>query len=317
MVTQWEEAATVRTDARSSLALAPIPALRVWQQRVQDYVALTKPRILMLLLFTGYAAMWVAAGGPPPWIQALPAMVGLALSCGAANAINMWYDRDIDSIMHRTRNRPVPAGRLSPGQALAFGIAAGALSFVLLAAAVNLLSALLALGGMLYYVCIYTMWLKRSSVQNIVIGGAAGAVPPLVGWAAVAGEISWAAVVMFLIVFVWTPPHFWALALFRNEDYRRASVPMMPVVRGEGATKRQIMIYSALMVPAAAALYWTGAAGGLYLVVALISSLLYLGMNVALCRERLPACRWAVRSFAGSVIWLGVIFLVMMCDTFV
>ncbi|HYF95004.1 MAG TPA: heme o synthase [Symbiobacteriaceae bacterium] len=295
-------------------AAAALPAVRSFGDVARDYLALTKPRILVLLLITGYAAMWVAAGGPPPFGLTLATMLGLGISCGAANAINMWWDRDIDSVMTRTQKRPLPAGRLTPGQVLAFGVMTGALSFVLLAAAVNLLTAVLSLAGLLYYVIIYTMWLKRSSTQNIVIGGAAGAVPPLVGWAAVAGNVSWAAVVMFLIVFMWTPPHFWALALFRNEDYRRAGVPMLPVVKGEMATKWQILLYSALMIPTTAALYWTGLVGRAYLWSTTVLGASMVAAAVLLLRERLPEKKWAVRTFIWSILWLGLVFAVMMID---
>jgi protoheme IX farnesyltransferase len=295
-------------------AAAALPAGRTFRETARDYLALTKPRILLLLLITGYAAMAVAARGLPDFGLSVVTLLGLGMSCGAANAINMWWDRDIDAVMHRTQKRPLPAGRLTEGQVLAFGIMTGALSFVLLAAVVNLLTAVLSLGGLLFYVCVYTMWLKRSSTQNIVIGGAAGAVPPLVGWAAVTGQVSWAAVVMFLIVFMWTPPHFWALALFRNDDYRRAGVPMLPVVRGEMHTKWQILLYAIGMIPSTAALYWTGVVGRFYL-----WSTTLLGATMVLCavmllRERLPEKKWAVKTFAWSIFWLGLVFAAMVLD---
>jgi len=299
--------------AGASQAVA-LPALRPPGEVARDYLTLTKPRILILLLITGYAAMWVAAGGFPNVALSAVAMLGLAMSCGAANAINMWFDRDIDAVMNRTRKRPLPTGRLTPAQALGFGVLMGALSFVLLAAAVNLTTALLSLGGLLFYVLIYTMWLKRSSTQNIVIGGAAGAVPPMVGWAAVTGRVDWAAVVMFLIVFMWTPPHFWALALFRNEDYKRANVPMLPVVRGERHTKWQILIYSALMIPTTAALYWTGVVGQVYLWVSTALGATMVVFALLLMRERLPSQKWAVRTFIWSIFWLYLVFLVMVVD---
>ncbi|MFZ5825065.1 MAG: heme o synthase [Bacillota bacterium] len=299
---------TPRPPGRPIVRAGELPGL------LRDYLALMKPRILILLLVTGYAAMWVAAKGAPPLELALTTMVGLGLSCGGANAINMWWDRDIDAIMSRTRKRPLPAGRLSPGEALAFGAAAGTASFLLLGLAVNWLAAGLSLAGLLFYVCIYTMWLKRSTVQNIVIGGAAGAVPPLVGWAAVTGDLSWAAVVMFLVVFVWTPPHFWALALFRNEDYRRAGVPMLPVLKGEVYTKWQILLYSLALIPTTAALYWTQTVGAGYLWTAVGVSAGYLWVNGKLLQERLPAKRWAVSSFALSILYLGLIFLAMAVD---
>lgn len=297
----------------ASVAMA-LPASLPLGEVMRAYVTLTKPRILMLLIITGYAAMWVAAGGFPSIPLTLVSMFGLAMSCGAANAINMWYDQDIDAIMKRTQKRPIPAGLLTPAQVLGFGVLTGALSFVLLAFAVNLLTAVLSLSGLLFYVLIYTMWLKRSTDQNIVIGGAAGAVPPLVGWAAVTGSLSWGAIVMFLIVFVWTPPHFWALALFRNDDYRRAGVPMLPVVRGERYTKWQILLYTLLLIPTTVGLYWTGVVGQFYLWVSLVAGLIYLAINVVLFFEKLPAYKWAVRSFAWSIFWLGFIFLAMVLD---
>lgn len=287
---------------------------RRWTATARDYLMLTKPRILLLLLITAYAAMWVAAGGLPDWRLTIVTMVGLGMSCGAANAINMWWDRDIDALMLRTQNRPLPAGRLTPAQVLTFGLVMGALAFAILARGVNLLSALLSLAGLLFYVCVYTMWLKRTSTQNIVIGGAAGAVPPLVGWSAVTGRVEWAAVVMFLIIFVWTPPHFWALALYRNEDYRRAGVPMLPVVKGEMATRWQILAYALLTIPTTAALYWTGVVGQVYLWVTTILGLTFVACAVGLFFERLPAQRWAVRTFAWSIFWLGLVFLIMTLD---
>lgn len=297
----------------SAAALAATPA-RPLGEVLRAYLMLTKPRILVLLLITGFAAMWVAAGSMPEPGLTLVTMIGLGMSCGAANAINMWYDRDIDGLMRRTKLRPIPAGLLTPAQALGFGILTGALSFVLLALAVNLLTAALSLAGLLFYVLIYTMWLKRSTDQNIVIGGAAGAIPPLVGWAAVTGSLSWAAVIMFLIVFVWTPPHFWALALFRSEDYKAAGVPMLPVVRGERQTRWQILLYTLLLIPTTLGLYLTGAVGMLYVWITLGAGLIYLMANLVLMFERLPVYKWAVRSFAWSILWLGIVFLAMMID---
>nr|PZN72063.1 MAG: protoheme IX farnesyltransferase [Bacillota bacterium] len=282
-------------------------------QVLRDYVALTKPRIVILLLITAFAAMWVAAGGLPPLGLTIVTLTGLAMSCGAANAINMWYDRDIDAIMTRTRRRPLPAGRLAPEQALRFGVVMGVLSFLVLLT-VNLLTALLAAAGLLFYVLVYTMWLKRSTAHNIVIGGAAGAAPPLVGWAAVTGRLDWAAVIMFLVVFVWTPPHFWALALFRSEDYARAGVPMLPVVRGERVTKWQILLYSVLLVPSAALLYWTGAVGRFYLWTSVLLGAAMVAAAIGLLRERPPQMDWAHRTYGWSLLYLFAVFLAMMLD---
>ena len=281
-------------------------------QMVRDYVLLTKPRIVVLLLITGFAAMWVAAGGPPPPGVTVVTMVGLAMSCGAANAINMWYDRDIDAIMTRTQRRPLPAGRLTPAQALRFGVVTGVLSFLVLLT-VNLLTALLATAGLLFYVLVYTMWLKRSTVHNIVIGGAAGAAPPLVGWAAVTGRLDWAALVMFLVVFVWTPPHFWALALFRGEDYERAGVPMLPVVRGERAAKWQILFYSLLLIPPRPCC--TGPARRPALPVDVRRAGGGHGRRFGGPATGAAApMEWAHRTFGWSLLYLAVVFLAMMLD---
>src|SRR5690606_10419178 len=203
----------------------------------RDFWALTKPRIMALILTTGFMTILLAADGLPPFPLLLAAVLGTALASASANTLNMYFDRDIDAIMTRTRSRPLPAGRVEPAHAFVFGVVLGIASFVLLSTAVNLLSAVLAVAGILFYVLVYTLGLKRRTPQNIVIGGAAGAVPPLIGWAAVTGTVEWPAILLFAIIFLWTPPHFWALALLKNEDYVRAGVPMMPVVRGEEETR--------------------------------------------------------------------------------
>lgn len=282
--------------------------------RVADYVQLMKPRILLLILVTGYGAMWVASHGMPDPLHSLITMLGLFLTSGGANAVNMWYDRDIDAIMTRTKNRPLPAGRLTPHQALTFGVGAGIVGVLLLAFTVNILAASLALAGYLYYVLIYTMWLKRTSHQNIVIGGGAGAIPPLVGWAAVTGSIGVPAMLMFLVVFLWTPPHFWALALFRNDDYRRAGVPMLPVVRGESQAKWGILVYALLVIPASLLLYWTGVVGSGYLWAALILGVWFASACYALLRGRVPAETGARRVFGYSIVYLMVLFIAMLVD---
>ena len=214
---------------------------------VRDYIALTKPRVILLLEVTAVAAMVIAARGWPGWRLVLLTFAGGWLAASGANAINCWFDRDIDLEMGRTRSRPIPAGRIEPLQALAFGVGLGAASFVLLATTVNLLSAVLAMTALLFYVLVYTMWLKRSSMQNIVIGGAAGAIPPLVGWAAVTGSLDLTAVFLFAVVFYWTPPHFWALSLLLKGDYTRAGVPMLPVVQGDRQTRYQIVLYTIVL----------------------------------------------------------------------
>ena len=230
----------------------------------RDYVALTKPRIMSLLLITGFCGMVAGARGWPGTATAISAMAGLALACGGASALNHVLDRDIDPLMgERTKSRPVASGRVAPSRALEFGLALSAFSFVLLASTVNVLTAVLALVGNLFYVLVYTRWLKRTTPQNIVIGGAAGAVPPLVGWAAATGNVTVAALLLFVIVFVWTPPHFWALALLIKDNYRAAGVPMLPVVRGDRETARQIVLYSAALVGGDAPALGVGVGGPL------------------------------------------------------
>ncbi|MDI3316333.1 MAG: heme o synthase [Bacillota bacterium] len=276
--------------------------------RASDYVALTKPGIVLLLVLTAYAAMLVATRGlPSPW-RVLWTLLGLALSAGGANAVNMWYDADIDRVMSRTRQRPIPAGRMRREQALGFGLALGALAFTLMAWQVGWLAAGLTLAGYLYYVLIYTMWLKRRTPENIVIGGGAGAFPPLVGWAAVTGSISPAAVLMFLIIFLWTPPHFWSLSLYRQEDYRRARIPMMPVARGERRTKLESFLYTLALLVASLAMGWTGVAGPLYMVVAAALGAGFLVLQGLLWRERDPAAPWARRTFRYSLLYLTLLF---------
>ncbi|HVB08837.1 MAG TPA: heme o synthase [Bacillota bacterium] len=284
-------------------------------RRLSDYLALTKPKIIVLLLITGACAMLVAKGGGVPGPRLLlVTLLGLGLSCGGANAMNMWYDRDIDPIMNRTRNRPIPSGRMRPGAALTFGIAAQVASILLLGLLVNWLAAVLSLAGFVYYVFIYTMWLKRRTPQNIVIGGGAGAFPPLVGWAAVTGQVGIAALLMFLIIFMWTPPHFWSLALYKDEDYRRAGIPMMPVVRGWQTTKWQSLAYSVLLLAASMLLYWTGVVGLLYLVAAVVLGAVFIGYSLVLLREPKPEVKWAKRTFRFSLLYLTAIFAVMVLN---
>ncbi|MDR7457759.1 MAG: heme o synthase, partial [Armatimonadota bacterium] len=238
----------VRVRLVAADAAAPAAAGR--RPVVADYLALTKPRIIVLLLVTTITTMVVAAGGMVAWTLAVYTLLGGALAAGAANAINCYWDRDVDALMRRTRGRPLPARRVAPASALAFGGVLAAASVLLLGLNVNWLAAGLALAGIVYYVGIYTIWLKRTTPQNIVIGGAAGAVPPLVGWAAVRGDVGLPAILLFAVIFLWTPPHFWALALHRADDYRAARIPMLPVVRGTAETVRQMMLYTAALVAA-------------------------------------------------------------------
>jgi heme o synthase len=280
-------------------------------QTVQAFIALTKPRILVMLVFTSLCAAFVAQRGVPDLGTTLAMLVGLWLSTAGSAAINMWYDRDIDAIMTRTSNRPIPAGRVEPNAALWFGIVLSVLSIIELVLFVNFLTAVLALAGILYYAVVYTMWLKRSTPQNIVIGGGAGAMPPLIGWASVTNHVSLASILMFLIIFLWTPPHFWALALYKNEDYTRAGIPMMPVVRGARSTKRQSLAYAVLLLMSSVALYVTGTVGLLYLIVALIVGLVFLYYNIRLLLEPDDQYVWAKRTFFCSLIYLPVLFISM------
>jgi heme o synthase len=243
---------------------------RVWQI-VLDYYQLTKPRLIILFLITTAAAMWVAAQGQVNPLLLVVTLTSGAFAAAAANVINCWYDRDIDGIMERTRHRPLPAGRIKPGEALRFAAVLTTLAFGLLAFFANLLSAGLAMAGIAVYVGVYTHWLKRSSPENIVIGGAAGAIPPLVGWAAVTGELSWPAWVLFAIVFIWTPPHFWPLAMMIQEDYAKVGVPMLPVVAGDQPTAQRILGYTLLLLPLTLLLvYPLHVAGSVYGVTALV-----------------------------------------------
>ncbi|MFL6010776.1 MAG: heme o synthase [Gaiellaceae bacterium] len=282
----------------------------------RDYVALTKPRIMSLLLVTGLCAMFVGAGGAPSaWLVAVT-MTGLALACGGASALNHVLDRDIDKLMgKRTRARPLAAERMPPTRALEFGLTLSAFSFVLLASLVNVLAALLALVGNLFYVLVYTRWLKRSTPQNIVIGGAAGAVPPLVGWAAVTGNLTLPALWLFLIVFFWTPPHFWALALLIRRDYEAARIPMLPVVRGVRETTRQIVLYAFLLVAVTAVPFVWGTLGYAYLGAAAALGGAFVWLALCLRRDTTP--RRAALLFHFSLLYLALLFTAMALDPLV
>lgn len=277
-----------------------------------DYVRLTKPRIISLLLVTTAGAMFVAAGGVPDGWLLMWTMVGGYLAAGGANAINHYVDRDIDGRMSRTTGRPVVAGRVAPGRALVFGVGLGALSALVLGLAANWLAAALALLGLALYVGVYTLWLKRTTIHNIVIGGSAGAVPPLVGWAAVTGDLGLSAWLLFAIVFYWTPPHFWALALILRRDYAAAGVPMLPVVRGEAETKRQILLWTLVMVAVSLLPVASGAAGGVYLGAALALGAVFVGLAALLARH--PALGWARATFHYSLLYLALIFVALVVD---
>jgi protoheme IX farnesyltransferase len=294
-------------------------ALDTWYDMIaviRNYVNLAKPHVTMLLLAVTVTTMIVAAHGWPSLGLMVTTLMGGALAAASANAINCYIDRDIDSIMGRTRHRPVPAGRVPPQHALWFGVGAALLSFTVFSFFVNPLSAVLALGGILFYVVVYTLWLKRTTPQNIVIGGAAGGVPVLVGWAAVTNTVGLPALVLFAIIFFWTPAHFWALALLIRKDYERARVPMLPVVAGDVATYHRILLYTVLTLASTILLFAIHALGYLYLAVALVLGALFLHLVLQLFRSggTPTASRWAHRLFWYSNSYLALLFVAMALD---
>ncbi|MEC9266752.1 MAG: heme o synthase [Alphaproteobacteria bacterium] len=278
---------------------------------VRDYIRLLKPRVMSLVVFSGFAGLVLAPGDLHPVLAAV-AVLCIAVGSGAAGAINMWYDRDIDAVMTRTRGRPIPRGRIAADDALAFGTVLAAGSVFLMALAVNFMAAGILAAAILFYVFVYTMWLKRSTPQNIVIGGAAGAFPPMIGWAAVTGGISVESLVLFSLIFFWTPPHFWALALYRRGDYAEAGVPMLPVVAGVRATKLQMLIYTILLLPLAVAPYWLGIAGPLYGAAAAVLGALFTLSAVAVWFDATD--KSAKRMFGYSIFYLFALFGAMMLD---
>jgi protoheme IX farnesyltransferase len=280
------------------------------RQVVGDYVELTKPKVQTLLLFTTITTMEVA-GNPSVGRVGLTCLGGY-LSAGGAGAVNHFYDRDIDAQMARTASRPVPAGRVSPRAALVYGCALAAASFVLMSLTLNVLAASLALTGFVGYVGVYTMFLKRRTPQNIVIGGAAGAIPPLVGWAAVRGSVGWTAVYLFAIVFYWTPPHFWALSLLMKGEYEKVGVPMMPVVRGEHETRRQIFLYSLLLYAVTQLPFCAGAFGVFYMLCSMVLGLAFVAGAWRLYRR--PDRRTALRLYLFSLAYLALLFGAMVAD---
>ena len=278
---------------------------------VADFFALLKPRVMSLVVFTGFAGMLAAPGHLHPLLSAI-AILCIAVGAGAAGAINMWYDADIDALMSRTAERPIPAGRMEQSEALAFGVVLAVGSVLTMALAINFVAAALLALTILFYVFVYTVWLKRRTPQNIVIGGAAGAFPPMVGWAAVTGDVTLASISLFAIIFMWTPPHFWALSLFRAGEYARAGIPMLPVVAGVRETKRQILIYTAILAPLAVAPSFLGITGVTYALVVLTLGLVFLAGAIALWRDASEAA--AKRLFGYSIIYLFLVFTLMMID---
>ena len=293
--------------SRATASALPLPGVR---QVVSDYVELTKPKVQSLLLLTTITTMYVA--GDPSVALVLATCLGGYLSAGGAGAVNHWFDRDIDAQMARTASRPVPAGRVSPRAALLYGCALSLASFAWLSLTVNVLAASLAFAGFLGYVLVYTVWLKRRTPQNIVIGGAAGAVPPLVGWAAVQGRVAPAALYLFAIVFYWTPPHFWALSLLMKDEYARVGVPMMPVVRGEDETRRQIVLYTVLLIVLTLLPVVFGFFGLVYGVAAVALGAGFLRLSVRL--QRSSERRDALRTYLYSLAYLALLFCAMVVD---
>jgi protoheme IX farnesyltransferase len=278
---------------------------------VSDYVALLKPRVMSLVVFSGFAGLYLAPGHIHPVLAAV-AVLCIAVAAGAAGAINMWYDRDIDALMERTRSRPLPAGRMAPGEALGFGCVLAGASIMVMGLAINGAAAALLALTIGFYIFVYAMWLKRRTPHNIVIDGAAGAFPPLVGWAAVTGGIGLPALVLFALIFFWTPPHFWALSLYRTGDYARAGVPMMPVVAGPAETKKQMLLYTLLLWPLALAPTLLGVAGWVYGGAALILSFLFTGFAVRVLRDQ--GLRGARQMFGFSILYLFLLFALLVLD---
>jgi protoheme IX farnesyltransferase len=280
---------------------------------VGDYIALMKPRVMSLVVFTALVGLAVAPGSLHP-VTAFTPLLCIAVGAGAAGALNMWYDADIDAVMSRTARRPVPMGRVLPGEALSFGLTLAGFAVITLGLLVNWLAGALLAFTIFFYVAVYTVWLKRSTAQNIVIGGAAGAFPPMIGWAAATGSLSLEPILLFLIIFFWTPPHFWALALYRTEDYARAGIPMLPVVAGDSTTRRQILLYTAILAPVGIAPWFFGYTGALYGATAVAAGAIMIVLAWQVLRERRPADRASRNLFAFSILYLFVLFAVLLVE---
>jgi len=281
------------------------------EARPADYLALLKPRVMSLVVFTGLVGLVLAPGHLHPTL-AITALLCIAIGAGASGAINMWYDADIDAVMARTQGRPIPQGLVTPDEALGFGCVLSVASVIVMGLAVNWVAAAILALTIGFYVFIYTMWLKRRTPQNIVIGGAAGAFPPMIGWAAVTGDLSLLPILLFAIIFMWTPPHFWALALYRSDDYARAGVPMLPVVAGERETRRQIMIYSLLLVPLTLSPWFLGLVGPLYGVGAAVLGAFFLVLAFRIWRG--TGDRAAKHMFAYSILYLFLLFALLLAE---
>ena len=299
-------------DFRGSLATA-IGIAEPSLATVGDYFALMKPRVMSLVVFTALVGLAVAPGALHP-LTGFTALLCIAVGAGAAGALNMWYDADVDAIMTRTSRRPVPMGRIQPGEALAFGLTLAGFAVVTLGLLVNWLAAGLLAFTIFFYVAVYTIWLKRSTPQNIVIGGAAGAFPPMIGWAATTGSVSIEPILLFLIIFFWTPPHFWALALYRTEDYSRAGIPMLPVVNGDLSTRWQILHYTLVLVPLGISPWLLGYTGAIYGTTAIVTGAIMITLAWQVLRERRPAERASRNLFAFSILYLFLLFAVLLVE---
>lgn len=282
---------------------------------VRDYIALLKPRVMSLVIFTALVGVMIAPSSLHP-LESLIAILCIAIGAGASGALNMWYDADIDRIMKRTQSRPIPAGKVTPDQALGFGLTLSAGSVLMLGVLINWLAAGLLAFTIFFYAVVYTMWLKRSTPQNIVIGGAAGAFPPMIGWAAVTGSVSIESIVLFLIIFMWTPPHFWSLALLKSEDYKNAGIPMLPVVAGEAVTRTQILLYSIIVVPIGIAPAMLGFAGVAYGALSIILGAVFLlaALRVYLIREGEAAKKAAGQMFGFSILYLFILYASLLAE---
>ncbi len=308
---------TSNLDADTSvMAGASAPAMMAdWR----DYVALLKPRVMSLVVFTGLCGL-LAAPAPIHPVIAFTAILCIAVGAGAAGALNQWYEADLDAAMKRTANRPLPAGRMDPGSALAFAVTLAVGSVAIMGLAVNLTAALLLLASILFYVFVYTIWLKRRTPQNIVIGGAAGAFPPVIGWAAVTGDVTTLPVLLFTIIFLWTPPHFWALALFVRSDYAKAGVPMLPVTAGNAETRRQVLIYTLPLIAASVAPWALALTGAIYGATAVALGAVFLWLATAVARNKASEpseMKPEKRLFAFSVLYLFVLFAALVVDRWV
>jgi protoheme IX farnesyltransferase len=309
----WRRRGLIMKTTAIPAARLPLASRPRLSARMADFVALAKPRVMLLAVFTAIVGLTIAPGNLDP-LHAAIAVLAIAVGAGAAGILNMWYDADIDAVMTRTAERPIPRGTISPAEALAFGLVLACSAAAVLALALNVAAAALLAFTIFFYVVVYTMWLKRSTPQNIVIGGAAGALPPVIGWAAATGEIGLEPLILFLIIFLWTPPHFWALSLNRADEYARARVPMLPVVAGRVATTRQILIYSIALLPASALPWALGYAGMVYGATAVTCGAIFIALALQLARSPETDRRAAHRLFVFSISYLFLLFAALLVD---